>query len=218
MADRRRRAHPKTPRPRRRAGATNLGPASKRHHPAAFRAALQAVVDTLDEVARPSAIIGGVAVIAHGFARFTADIDASIALEGVDLRWLLRVARAKGLRPRIPEAEAFARRNLVLLLEHASTGVPVDLSLAQQPFELEALHRAKTVNFAGVRIRIPSRTALVIYKMIAGRPQDLSDAAALIAGGAVDESKVEAQLREFDQILDTDRSTEFRRLLAASRR
>jgi hypothetical protein len=218
MAGRRRRAHAKTARGGRRRGAADLGAVGKQFKTRAFRAALQAVVDTLDEIARPSAVIGGLAVIAHGFARSTADIDAAIVLENGEVRELLLVARAHGLLPRIPDAEVFAHRNMVLLLEHHDTSVPVDLSLATQPFELEALREAETVDFAGVRIRIPSRTAMVIYKMIAARPQDLSDAAALLAGGAVDESRIATLLREFDQILDSDKAAEFGRLMAASRR
>jgi hypothetical protein len=169
----------------------------------------------LDSSRKPSAIIGGVAVIAHGFARLTVDIDASLAAEPNQIVHLLRMASRFSLRPRIPDAEAFARENLVVLLEHAPTKTPIDVSLALQPFEIEAARSAEVVNFAGVSIRVPSLTALLVYKMLAARPQDLQDAAALIAAKRpFDRERVEELLAEFDSILDSDRLGEFKRLLS----
>jgi hypothetical protein len=180
-----------------------------------FREALEAVGRFLDASNRPSAVIGGVAVMAHGFARFTADIDASVAIEPEQARWLLGLARANGLVERIKDAEAFARENLVLLLEHAATRTPVDVSLALQPFEVEALRAATEVDFGGARIRVVGLSALVVYKMLAGRAQDLRDVQVLLSTAApIDQRAIEDRLAEFDSILETDRLAEFRALLA----
>ncbi|HEX3554192.1 MAG TPA: hypothetical protein VIA62_13280 [Thermoanaerobaculia bacterium] len=43
-----------------------------------FAEALQAVIKALDELDSPSMVIGGVAVIALGVPRYTADIDVTI--------------------------------------------------------------------------------------------------------------------------------------------
>ena len=75
-------------------------------------------------------VIGGVAVIAHGYARSTVDIDAGVVAGPEAIGSLLETARKYGLLPRFAWAEDFARENLVLLLEHASTHTPVDVSLA----------------------------------------------------------------------------------------
>jgi len=156
-----------------------------------------------------------VAVIAHGFARFTADIDACVVADPAEVGDLVQIARRFGLRPRIKDAQAFARANLVLLLEHAPTKTPVDLSLALQPFELEATEAAEVVVFAGVRIRVPSLTALLVYKMLAARPQDLNDVVALLGTRSrFERERVEALLAEFDALLDTNRLGEFRRLVS----
>lgn len=48
-------------------------------------------------------VCGGVACILQGVARATHDLDVRVALEDADLRGLIGVARALGLRPRIPE-------------------------------------------------------------------------------------------------------------------
>ena len=181
----------------------------------AFSRALGAVMQFLDALERPSAIIGGVAVIAHGFARTTADIDACVAIGFEDLPLALKTAQRSDLRPRVPDAVQFARENLVLLLEHRPTGTPVDVSIAQQPFEIESARRAQSVNFAGVSLRIVSVTALIIYKMLASRPQDLQDVEALLAGRErIDRREVESVLSQFDRILELDRLGDFRRLSA----
>ncbi|MBI5546972.1 MAG: nucleotidyltransferase [Deltaproteobacteria bacterium] len=180
-----------------------------------FREALQAVERFLDASGRPAAVIGGVAVIAYGFARSTVDIDASVAIEPDELRWLLEVAHKQGLVERVADAEAFARENLVLLLEHRGSRTPVDISLALQPFEVEALAAATTVLFGGVRIRVPRLSDLVVYKMVAGRPQDLRDVEVLLSAKAeIDLPAIEGRLAEFDSILETDRCGLFRTLLA----
>ncbi|MBL9038064.1 MAG: hypothetical protein JNG84_06090 [Archangium sp.] len=69
------------------------------------------------------------------------------------------------------------------------------------------------------RIRVPSLTGLLTYKLVAGRPKDLADVDALLRGrGAFDKAAVREQLAEFDALLDTDRVGDFDRLLRDVRR
>jgi hypothetical protein len=96
--------------------------------------------------------------------------------------------------------------------------VPVDVSLAQQAFERSAAIHAEEVSFEGVVIPVPSLTALLIYKLVAGRPQDLRDVEALLKTGTqFDSQAISKTLKEFDEILETSRAEEFRRLLKARR-
>lgn len=184
-----------------------------------FVEALKAVGRFLVATRRPGALIGGVAVIAHGFARATADIDASVAGEPAEVGSLLALAERHEIVPRVEEAEAFARENLVLLLEHRPTRTPVDISLALQPFEVEALEGASAAEVAGVKVRVPSLTDLVVYKLLAGRQQDLRDVEVLLSTGkSIDSRRIEEKLAEFDSILETDRLGEFRRLIESRRR
>lgn len=109
---------------------------------------------------------------------------------------------------------AFAAENLVLLLRHASTGIPVDISLALQTFEAEAAAQAEPRTLGKVGVRVVPLTALLIYKMVAGRPKDLEDVRALLATGEeFDAAAVVSTLEEFDALLDTNRASDFRRLL-----
>jgi len=184
-----------------------------------FSEALAAVARFLKATARPAAVIGGVAVIARGFARSTIDIDATVAAGIETVGKLITLAARQGLTPRIKDAKRFAQDNLVLLLHHRATGVPVDISLAQQAFEIEAATDAEEINFGGVTIPVPSLTALLIYKLVAGRPHDMRDVEALLSTRApFDSIAVDRTLGEFDEILETSRQSEFRSLLRARSR
>lgn len=86
-------------------------------------------------------------MIARGFPRATIDIDATVATSVDDVNHLIAFAARLKLVPRIDDASQFARDNLVLLLEHAIFGVPVDVSLALQPFEVDAAKHPERVTF-----------------------------------------------------------------------
>lgn len=169
----------------------------------------------------PSAIIGGVSVIARGVARFTADIDASIdGAQAGDLEALLRLLGRHGIVPRIQDALGFVRQSQVLLLKHAPTGIEVDLSIAWIPWETDAFTRAEEVDFAGVRIRIPAPEDQLVYKLVASRPKDLEDARTLaqLHARRIDFSRVRRVLGEFCEALeDTSRLTELDRVEASTK-
>jgi hypothetical protein len=73
-------------------------------------------------------IIGGIAVSLLGTPRFTADLDAVFLLSINDIPIILHEASLREIEPRIHDAEAFARKNRVLLLRHLPSGIDIDLS------------------------------------------------------------------------------------------
>jgi hypothetical protein len=74
-------------------------------------------------------MIGGIAVIAHGVKRLTTDVDIVGEGASANLEALLLALATKGINPRIPDVERFARQNLVPLMAHEATGVELDISL-----------------------------------------------------------------------------------------
>jgi hypothetical protein len=141
-----------------------------------FLEALEAVRDAFSQIDVPWSVIGGLAVIAHGVPRYTADIDVTLLAGEIEEGKLLEVLTEHRIEARIEDAVAFARENNVLLLEHSPSGVPLDLSLAWLPFEEEAIRESRLVDFAGVEVPIPRPEDLLLYKLIAFRPGDLEDA------------------------------------------
>jgi len=103
--------------------------------------ALAAVQLVLDAWSEQGAIIGGVAASLLGRPRYTADVDAVVLVSTEELSEFSTVTLQAGLIPRVPNAEAFARRNRVLLLRHAESGVDVDMSLGALLFEEQAVAR-----------------------------------------------------------------------------
>lgn len=138
--------------------------------------ALAALARALDEAGAPWMVIGGIAIIAHGVRRFTTDIDAAVLGDAIAIDQLLETLARYGIAPRVADAAAFARDNLVLLVRHAPTGVDLDISLAWSSFEHEALAAREIVRFGRVRAPMSVPDDLVVFKAIAGRPKDMEDA------------------------------------------
>jgi len=103
-------------------------------------AALQRLLTHFDS---QGVIIDGIAASLLGQPRFTADLDAVILLSTNDLPNLIEVAVQEGMVGRIADAEAFARKNRVLLLQHQSSGIKIDISLGILPFEAEMIKRGQ---------------------------------------------------------------------------
>jgi hypothetical protein len=82
--------------------------------------------------------------------------------------------------PRHTDARAFALAHRVLLLK-ASNGVPIDISLAGLAFEVEVLDRASPWKIRnGEALTTCSPEDLIVYKLVAARPQDLVDVAGVV--------------------------------------
>jgi hypothetical protein len=100
--------------------------------------------------------------------------------DAVDVDTLVKALARRKILPRIPDAVAFARANLVLLLRHEPTGVDLDVSFAWSAFEQEALVAATPCAFGRVVAPMATPDDLVVFKAIAGRPKDAEDAEALL--------------------------------------
>lgn len=181
-----------------------------------IRKTLADLTKALQQIEAPSMVIGGIAVIAHGVARQTLDVDATILADRLDPAQILEVLAGWSIRPRIPNALEFAESAQVLLLVHEKTRVTLEISFAFSPFEQEALARAEEIDFGGMQIRVAIPEDLVIYKALAWRDRDRYDIEQLLTLHAdrIDLERVRAFVHEFAQILDTpERIHEFDRLL-----
>jgi predicted nucleotidyltransferase len=181
-----------------------------------IRKTLADLTKALQRIDAPSMVIGGIAVIAHGVARQTIDIDATVLATRLDPSQVLTILREHSIHPRIPDATEFARRSQVLLLVHEETQITLEVSFAFSPFEQEALGRAVEVDFAGIRIPVAIPEDLVIYKALAWRDQDRYDIAQLLTlhGDRIDLDKVRSFALEFAQILGApERVSEFDQLV-----
>lgn len=132
------------------------------------------VLDVLDRAGQRACLIGGLVVNRWGQPRGTADVDFSVLAPYGDENAVLDLLLLH-FRPRRRDAREFAMLHRVLLLETAG-GVPVDVALAAFPFEVEALDDASVWEVVpGVQVVTCSAEHLIVYKLVAARPQDLID-------------------------------------------
>jgi hypothetical protein len=168
-----------------------------------FEAALQLQI-LVDGWNWRSCVIGGIAVLRWGAARFTRDVNLSLLSGfGREDEYILPLLAA-GYGGRIEDAAGFARRNRVLLVT-APDGVPVDVALAALPFEAQAVERATLFEFApGCSLRTCSAEDLMVLKLFAFRPQDLVDVESIAArqGRSIDWTYVLENLAPLAEVKD----------------
>ncbi len=156
-------------------------------------ASVEAVARALDAAGVPFLVVGGLAVVAHGYGRQTLDLDIVVRLQPEPVRAAFRALESLGYRPGVPvTAEGFADpgqraawirdKGMTVLGFHSDRfrDTPVDVFVAE-PFDFEEEHRLALVEEVapGVPVRIVRLEALLKLKREAGRPQDLADAAEL---------------------------------------
>jgi len=133
-------------------------------------------------------VIGGVAVIAHGHTRNTRDVDLMAASDQTNLERLAATfrqlgARLSGVDAQLLEVDVYDPRTLAsganFTLETDAGGLDFfsDVPGAAPYEQLRA--RSLVVDLGGLPIRVAGRDDLIRMKQAAGRPQDLSDIAAL---------------------------------------
>lgn len=137
-------------------------------------------------------LVGGLAVVLHGHARMTADIDLVVDLEPAAARAAIGCLSRLGLVPRISEpAERFAdpraRREwteqkgmkVFSLVDPANPLRAVDL-FAEHPLPFSDLWRdSLLLHLRSVPVRVASIPHLIELKRRAGRPVDRLDIEAL---------------------------------------
>ncbi len=138
-------------------------------------------------------IAGGLAVVAHGYVRFTADIDLILAMDRQNLLGAVAALTTLNYRPRAPVAfELFAdpesRRQWIeekgiTVFSLSSPDHPateIDLFMDPPLAFAEAYSKALHLEIApGIVGTFCSLDDLIELKSLAGRPQDLMDIAEL---------------------------------------
>jgi hypothetical protein len=138
------------------------------------------VVRVLQSLGAPHALIGGHALAARGYPRFTVDVDLltsdSRVLDTSVWAGLEREGAAIDIR-RGDVDDPLAGVVHILL----SDDTDVDLVLAKWKWESDVIERAELMSVAGVSIRVTRTGDLILLKLAAGGFIDLQDAAALLA-------------------------------------
>jgi len=142
-------------------------------------------------------VVGGLAVVAHGYVRFTADLDLVLDPERESLRRAIYALTALGYRPRAPvpfadfekpekRREWSRDKDLTVFSLFSAVHAATEIDLfVEPPFDFDQAY-AKAVRLdlgADVLATFVSRADLIEMKRHAGRPQDLADLAGLEGSG-----------------------------------
>lgn len=153
------------------------------------RHSVEAIVGALNEARVRYLIVGGLAVVAHGYVRFTADVDLVLEPETAAMERAVAALAALGYRPRAPvaftefadpvrRAQWAREKGLTVFSAHSPQHPATEVDLfVELPFDFERAYAvARTLEVA------PGRPAtfvgvadLIEMKRRAGRPQDLQD-------------------------------------------
>jgi predicted nucleotidyltransferase len=169
-----------------------------------FQNPLRSLLKLLTDENIPHVLIGGLAVSQLSRPRLTADIDVLAYLDDDGaIPKLIESALSAGFSLRMREAEAFARRNRVLLLIHDQTRIPVDLSLGLLPFEREVIERSSRIAAGDLQLPLPSVEDLIILKAVAHRAVDLQDITSLVeTHPPLDRKRIQRVVGEFADALE----------------
>jgi hypothetical protein len=153
------------------------------------RRSVGTIVEALNRARVRYLVVGGLAVVAHGVVRFTADIDVVLDPTPEAMRRAIEALSTLGYRPRAPvDFAEFAdpQKRSRWLLEKGLTvfsafspdhpATEIDLFM-EPPFDFESVYsRANRFEVVpGVEATFIGLSDLVAVKRRAGRPQDLRD-------------------------------------------
>lgn len=151
---------------------------------------VQAIVRTLNQAGVRYLVVGGLAVVAHGYVRFTKDIDLVLAPEEANTRRALAALKQLGYRPMVPVpiedfADAAKRKRwaneknatVFPLYSDDHRLTPVEL-FVEEPFDFERAYVDEEIA-SGIEAVFVGLTDLIAMKRRAGRPEDLIDIAQL---------------------------------------
>jgi predicted nucleotidyltransferase len=133
-------------------------------------------------------VVGGLAVVLHGHARMTVDVDLIVDFDEDQAASAIEALVAMGLQPRIPVNPGdFAKRSIreswirergmqvFSMYDPSNPMRAVDL-FANHPLPFEDLwSRSEEFKLTGTTVRVASIPDLIHLKRLAGRPQDLAD-------------------------------------------
>lgn len=150
---------------------------------------VEEIVRALNDASVRYLIAGGLAVVAHGYLRFTADVDLILDLDEDNTRRAVAALAALGYRPRAPVAiEEFAdpkararwarEKGMTVFCLHSPKHSTTEVDLfVESPLDFDAAYRsaARLEVAADATATFLGYDDLLTLKRAAGRPQDLAD-------------------------------------------
>jgi len=143
-------------------------------------AVIHDLVALFSRLCLPSAIMGGIAVRAHGLPRPTFDVDFVLAVPRERLADLFAAIEESGYtvpdRYRggwVDSVGGMPLFKVRLFLE--GRGIDADIFLMENDFQREVMSRRMPEEVEGRPVQLITAEDLILFKLLAGRPRDLLD-------------------------------------------
>lgn len=144
-------------------------------------AVIHDLVGLFDRLRLPYAIMGGIAVRAHGLPRPTFDVDFVLAVARERLADLFAALKEAGYT--VPDhyrdgwVDSVGGLPLfkVRLFIEAGRGIDADVFLVENEFQREVMSRRILDEVEGKPVHLITAEDLILFKLLAGRPRDLLD-------------------------------------------
>jgi hypothetical protein len=148
-----------------------------------------AIVTALQDAGVRYLVAGGLAVNAHGYLRFTKDVDIVVQLVPENIQRAFAALTSAGYKPSVPiTAAQFADadmragwirdKNMQVLQfwSDAHRETPIDMFVSEPfPFDAEYAHAVVKPLGGSLAVHFVSIPTLILMKELAGRAQDLID-------------------------------------------
>jgi hypothetical protein len=153
------------------------------------KASVEAIVSALNQHQVRYLIVGGLAVVAHGYVRLTADVDLMLAVDHENLVRTVAALTSLGYRPRVPvqfdefvdpqKRQEWARqRNMKVfsLYSPAHPATEIDLFL-EPPIDFDSAYSSQVRQeiVPGIVATFCGMDDLIVMKSLANRPRDQQD-------------------------------------------
>lgn len=149
---------------------------------------VRAILQALNDAEARYLIVGGIAVVAHGYVRYTADLDIVLNLERENVLRAMNALEAIGYRPLVPVkgtdfADAALRqswireKNMIVfqMLNPNRQSTRLDIFVEEPFLFADQYAAANWEEIEGVRSPVVQYAELIRLKRASGRPQDLTD-------------------------------------------
>ena len=139
-------------------------------------AVIRDLVDVFETLGLPYAIMGGIAVRAHGIPRPTYDVDFTLSIPRERLHDLFTAIEGRGYtfsRGWVDTVGGMPLIKVRLFLD--GRGVDADIFLAETAFQREVIDRHVVAEVDGLGVKLVSAEDLILFKLVASRPRDLVD-------------------------------------------
>lgn len=158
-----------------------------------------------DQAQTAYVVIGGQAVVQHGYSRATLDVDISLAISTDGIRPIINLLDSLGFEARFPQDDPTLALSQAYFANHREIGIEADFTFVDAPYLNVAIQRADVYTIEGYPVRFLSLEDLLIHKVLASRKQDLADAEQLLMlNERIDHQEVERWLASFEELVETD--------------